>query len=225
MLRRKKKYFSAAAASPARQRPAQGMPGPQRTSLLPRSAPSQPGPPPAPRPQPAAAPNPALTSWGPASVAPPAWRRNVGLQRLLPPPPCLPLQPPPERCPARRRGWRLGARGIPGGAGPGRGGAAPREVAGARRCASVERAPRAQVVPTLPLGWVRAPGRREASAGRGRWGGSVFRAGRTGTCTGAREDRGKGAQGRDVCTARVARGGGACESAGVYSTLPSAAPA
>lgn len=124
-----KKYFSAEAASTVRQRPAQGMPGPQLTSLcLSRARPprSAPRPPPLRPLPPAAAPSRALTSWGPASVAPPVWRRNVGLQRLLPPPPSLPPQPPPKRCPARRRGWKLGAHGIPGGAGSGRGGAAPR---------------------------------------------------------------------------------------------------
>lgn len=143
----------------------------------------------------------------------------MGLQRPLPPPP----PPPPKCCPARRRGWRLGARGIPGGAGAGRGGAEPREVGGATRGASGTRATRAQVVTTLPPGWVRALEWREAS-GPGRWRGRVFGAGRAGTCT-AREEGGEGGAGGDVYTARVVRGECVCESAGVYSTLPSAAPA
>lgn len=139
----------------------------------------------------------ALTSWGPPSVAPPVWRRSVGLQRPLPPPPpsLPPLPPrPQERCPARRRGWRLGARGIPAGAGRGRGGAEPREVVGARRGSSGAQATRAQVVTTLPPGWVHAPGRREARTGRGRWGGRVFGASRTGTLT-AHEEEGEGGAG------------------------------
>lgn len=169
------------------------MPGPQLTSLsLParargRLSPPEPSPGPAPGPPPQRPPPPggggvgrpslpgpgrALTSSGPASVAPPVWRLSVGLQ---PPPP-----PPPKRCPARRRSWKLGARGIPGGAGSGRGGAEPREV-GARRGASGARATRAQVVTTLPPRWVRAPGQREARTGRGRWGGRVLGASRTGT--------------------------------------------
>lgn len=89
-------------------------------------------------------------------------------------------------------GW--GPRGIPAGAGPGRGGAEPREVVGSRRGSSGARATRAQVVTTLPPGWVSAPGRREARTGRGRWGGRVLGAGRTGTRT-AHEEGGEGGAG------------------------------
>lgn len=150
--------------------PSPGMPGPQLTAF-PRPeraqaacAPSQTGPRARRRRETRGAADPlhrcrgrALTSWGPASVAPPVWRRSVGPQRPLPPPP-----QPPKPCPARRRGWRLGPRGIPASAGPGRGGAERREVVGARRGSSGLRATGGQVVTTLPPGWVRAPGRREA---------------------------------------------------------------
>lgn len=195
-------------------------------------APSAPAPPPPRRgvpadPPPLRGPGRALTSWGPPSVAPPVWRRSVGLQRPLPPPPPSLPPRPQKRCPARRRGRRLGARGIPAGAGPGRGGAGPREVACATRGSSGAQATRVQVVTTLPPGWVRAPGRREARTGRGRRGGRVFVASRAGART-AHESRGEAVAARGggaVYTARVVRGERVCGRAGVYSTLPSAASA
>lgn len=142
----------------------------------------------------------------------------MGLQRPLPPPP-----PPPKRCPARRRGWRLGGRGIPGGASPGRGGAEPREVVCAGRGASRAPVTRAQVVTTLPPGWVRAPERGECGrAGQRCCGGRVFGTGRTGTWRAREGERWRRG---DVYTARVLLGERVCKSAGVYSSLPPAAPA
>lgn len=108
----------------------------------------------------------------------------MGLRRPLPPPPppSLPpqLPPPPERCPARRRGWGLGAREIPGGAGPGRGGAEPREAVGARRAMSGEPGTRARPSSHNFAASVGArPGAQGGESGTRALGRSVVGAGRT----------------------------------------------
>lgn len=173
-LDRIKSTFSAATAavSTLLRRPAQGMPDPPLTSLSFSLRPSLDAPRPPARPaglppsahpageawgrgRPSLPPLGPLTSWGRASVAPPAWRPSVRLQR--PPPPLPPLSPPPrpppppKLCPARRRGWEAGERGDPGSVGW--------EVGAAGR-----RARRAAVATLAPGGWLR-PVRRGGSRG------------------------------------------------------------
>lgn len=154
-------YFPAEAASAPRQRAAQGMPGPSADlSLPPGSAP------PAPPTRSAARPGAHLLGSGfrrssslavecgaAAAAAFAATTAATATEALPGAPPRL----------------EAGGRGIPGGAGPGRRRAEQREVVGARRGASGERATRAREVTTLPPGWARAAGggKREPGEGAG----------------------------------------------------------
>lgn len=184
---------------PASEQP-RGCPAPPLTSPCPPGARPQ-------RRRPAQPPGRALTSWGPASVAPPVWRWSVG----PPPPPPLPppqLQPPPKRCPARRRGWRRAAVGSPevrgrGAAGPSSGKSSAR---GAERAGSEPPAPgKSQLCRPGGRGL-----RAEGSESRARApGGERLRSGRDWHLGGPR-GRGsgrRGAGGEEVCTAREVRGG------------------
>lgn len=203
------------------------MPGPQLTSLA-RSLARSPR---APRPAARAPsrtcperillprPRPVLTSWGPASVARPVWRLSVGLQQPLPPPPSLPpplLPPPPKRCRrARRRGWKPGARGSREARAWARRG---RTAGSCRREARGSRHPRPSSH-NLAVRVGARPGRGEARTGRGRGGG--------GSPEPAGLDPGKRERARGRCLHGSARcvAGECVRARGVYSTLPSAAPA
>lgn len=143
----------------------------------------------------------ALTSWGPASVAPPVWRPSVGLQRPPPLPPSLLPRPwsPPKRCPGLEAGGPRDA----GRCGAGRGG---------------ERAARVQEVTTLPHGRVRAPGRGRREPGEGAGAGACPEPAGLAPERPARTGQ-EEARGADVPAARVVR----CGRASAGERLPRSA--